>query len=39
VFRFRPDGLSDRTLAVLEVRNGAAVVASPAPTSLGSSGT
>jgi ABC-type branched-subunit amino acid transport system substrate-binding protein len=33
LFRFHPDGTSDRGLAVLEVRNGAAVVVSPAPRS------
>jgi hypothetical protein len=35
VFRFRQDGTNDRTLAVLEVRNGAAAVVSPAPRNLG----
>ena len=37
-FRFRPDGLSERTLAVYEIRNGAAAVVSPAPKVLGPSG-
>lgn len=37
-FRFRPDGLGERTLAVYEVRNGAANVVSPAPKVLGPSG-
>ncbi|MEM7566952.1 MAG: penicillin-binding protein activator [Pseudomonadota bacterium] len=32
IFRFRPDGNVDRGLAVLEIRNGAAVTLSPAPT-------
>lgn len=36
VFRFRPDGISERALAVLEVRGGAAVTVSPAPRSLAS---
>jgi ABC-type branched-subunit amino acid transport system substrate-binding protein len=34
VFRFRPDGTSDRALAVQEVRNGGAVTVSPAPRAL-----
>lgn len=38
-FRFRADGTNDRTLAVLEIRNGAASVVSPAPKTLGASGT
>ena len=37
-FRFRPDGLSERTLAVYEVRGNAAAVVSPAPKVLGPSG-
>ncbi len=32
LFRFRPDGTIERGLAVLEVRNGATVTASPAPS-------
>lgn len=35
-FRFRPDGTNDRTLAVVEVRNGGTSVVSPAPRTLGS---
>jgi len=38
-FRFRPDGPSDRTLAVYEIRSGAPAVISPAPRVLGRSGT
>ena len=38
-FRFRPEGTSDRALAVYEIRNGAAAVVSPAPRTLGNSGT
>ncbi|WP_375464425.1 penicillin-binding protein activator [uncultured Methylobacterium sp.] len=38
-FRFRPDGLSDRALAVHEIRNNAATVVSPAPRALAKSGT
>ena len=34
VFRFRSSGVNDRGLAVLEVRNGAAVPVSPAPRAL-----
>ncbi len=37
-FRFRPDGTSERALAVYEIRNGAASVVSPAPKALGPSG-
>ncbi|SFL84701.1 penicillin-binding protein activator [Methylorubrum salsuginis] len=37
-FRFRPDGLSERTLAVYEIRGNAAAVVSPAPKVLGPSG-
>lgn len=32
VFRFRPDGLAERGLAILEMQNGSAVVVDPAPT-------
>lgn len=38
-FRFRPDGPSDRALAVYEIRGGAPAVVSPAPRTLGPSGT
>ena len=38
-FRFRPDGTIDRALAVFEIRDGAATVVSPAPRTLGPSGT
>jgi branched-chain amino acid transport system substrate-binding protein len=38
-FRFRPEGTSDRTLAVFEIRGGAATIVSPAPRALGPSGT
>ena len=38
VFRFRPDGSSERALAVHEVRNGVTAVVSPAPKALGPSG-
>lgn len=38
-FRFRPDGPSDRALAVFEIRSGAPAVVSPAPRTLGPSGT
>jgi len=34
-FRFRPDGQSERSLAVYEIRNNAATVVSPAPRVLG----
>ncbi|WP_232632009.1 penicillin-binding protein activator [Methylobacterium sp. Leaf118] len=37
-FRFRPDGVSERTLAVYAIRNGAATVVRPAPKVLGPSG-
>lgn len=37
LFRFHPDGTSDRGLAVLEMRNGAAVGVSPAPKSFAGS--
>lgn len=32
VFRFRPDGLAERALAILELRQGGSVVIDPAPT-------
>ncbi|MBX9934503.1 MAG: penicillin-binding protein activator [Methylobacterium sp.] len=38
-FRFRPEGPSERALAVSEIRNGSATVVSPAPRALGPSGT
>jgi len=38
-FRFRPEGLSDRSLAVYEIRNNAATVVSPAPRVLAKPGT
>ncbi|KMO32175.1 ethanolamine utilization protein EutM [Methylobacterium aquaticum] len=38
-FRFRPEGPSDRTLAVFEIRGGGATIVSPAPRALGPSGT
>lgn len=38
-FRFRPEGLSDRALAVHEIRGGAAAIVSPAPRTLTPSGT
>lgn len=31
IFRFRPDGLAERGLAILEIKNGVAVVVDPAP--------
>lgn len=37
-FRFLPEGVSERTLAVYEIRNNAASVVSPAPKVLGLSG-
>ncbi len=37
-FRFRPEGTSDRALAVYEIRNNAASVVSPAPRVLGKPG-
>ena len=37
LFRFHPDGTSDRGLAVLEIRNGSAAVVSPAPRSFAGS--
>lgn len=37
-FRFRADGLSDRALAVYEIRNNAATMVSPAPRVLGKPG-
>jgi ABC-type branched-subunit amino acid transport system substrate-binding protein len=39
IFRFRPDGLSERGLAVLEIRSGKPKVVDPAPTAFVSSGT
>jgi branched-chain amino acid transport system substrate-binding protein len=36
VFRFRADGGNDRSLAVLEVRNGSAIAVSPAPGAIAS---
>ena len=39
IFRFRPDGLSERGLAVLEIRSGGPKVVDPAPTAFISSGT
>jgi branched-chain amino acid transport system substrate-binding protein len=38
-FRFRADGLSERGLSVLEIKNGNSVMISPAPRQLGASGT
>lgn len=38
-FRFRPDGPSERALAVSEIRNGTAAIVAPAPRALGPSGT
>jgi branched-chain amino acid transport system substrate-binding protein len=38
LFRFRPDGTSQRGLAVLQVTNGAATTLSPAPRSFGQGG-
>lgn len=37
-FRFKPEGTSERALAVYEIRGNAAAVVSPAPKSLGPSG-
>jgi len=37
-FRFRPEGMSDRALAVYEIRNNAATLVSPAPRVLGKPG-
>jgi ABC-type branched-subunit amino acid transport system substrate-binding protein len=39
VFRFRPDGTNQRALAVMRVTANGAQVVSPAPKSLGGSGT
>jgi ABC-type branched-subunit amino acid transport system substrate-binding protein len=39
IFRFRPDGLSERGFAVLEIRSGKSVVIDPAPTAFIPSGT
>ncbi|MGY2050298.1 penicillin-binding protein activator [Methylobacterium sp. JK268] len=38
-FRFKPDGPSERALAVYEVRGGTTTIVSPAPRALGPSGT
>jgi Periplasmic binding protein len=38
IFRFRPDGTSERGLAVMQVQNGSAVVVDPAPRSFGGGG-
>ena len=38
-FRFRPEGVSDRALAIYEIRSGAPAIVSPAPRTLGPSGT
>ncbi|MCJ2124721.1 penicillin-binding protein activator [Methylobacterium sp. J-077] len=38
-FRFRPEGLSERALAVYEIRNNAATLVSPAPRVLAKPGT
>lgn len=38
-FRFQPDGLSDRSLAVFEIRNNAVTPIRPAPRTLAKSGT
>ncbi|AWN34341.1 penicillin-binding protein activator [Methylobacterium radiodurans] len=38
-FRLLPDGLSERSLAVYEIRNNAVTVVSPAPRALGKPGT
>ena len=39
VFRFRPDGLNDRALAVQEIRGGGAVTVNAAPRALAPAGT
>jgi branched-chain amino acid transport system substrate-binding protein len=39
VFRFTPEGLNQRGLAVMQIGNGAASVVAPAPKSFGASGT
>ena len=39
IFRFRADGLSERGLAILEIRSGRAKVVDPAPTAFITSGT
>jgi hypothetical protein len=36
LFRFRTDGLNDRGMSVLQIRNGTTSVVSPAPKSFGS---
>ncbi|GJD95005.1 penicillin-binding protein activator [Methylobacterium iners] len=38
-FRFRPEGLSDRSLAIYEIRGNASAIVSPAPRTLSPSGT
>ncbi len=38
-FRLRPEGMSERALAVYEIRNNAVTVVSPAPRTLGKPGT
>ncbi|MGU3540664.1 penicillin-binding protein activator [Methylobacterium sp. A54F] len=38
-FRFRPEGVSERALAVYEIRSNAAAIVSPAPRALGKPGT
>ncbi|GJE62073.1 penicillin-binding protein activator [Methylobacterium trifolii] len=38
-FRFRADGLTDRSLAVYEIRNNGATIVGPAPRALAKSGT
>jgi ABC-type branched-subunit amino acid transport system substrate-binding protein len=38
-FRFRPEGVSDRALAIYEIRSGAPTIVSPAPRVLGPYGT
>lgn len=37
-FRFRPEGISERALAVYEIRDGSTTIVSPAPKGLGPSG-
>ena len=39
VFRFMPDGLNERGLAVMQIGNGSASVLAPAPKNFGGSGT
>ncbi|MEJ8572699.1 penicillin-binding protein activator [Microbaculum marinum] len=38
IFRFRPNGTSQRGLAILEVQNGSATIRQPAPRSFGAGG-